>query len=150
VMRRTIPTLDRAMKALIPLVDADSRAFEELRLASALPKESAEEKVARAAAVQAATRLAIEVPLEVIEIADGCWDALVETARHGNVASRSDLEVGAKALEAGIWGASRNVAINLGGLEDAAFKAAAANRAESAVARAATKLQEALTELQRR
>jgi glutamate formiminotransferase / formiminotetrahydrofolate cyclodeaminase len=149
-IRRAIPPLDCALRALLPLIDADSRAFEELRAALGLPRGTAEEKTARAAAIEGATRRAVEVPLEVIRVADECWDALVLTARHGNLASRSDLEVGAKALEAGIWGAARNVAINLDGLGDEAFKSAASRRSETAVARAADKLHEVLGELQRR
>ena len=69
--------------------------------------------------------------------ADRCWEAMVEMAREGNLASRSDLEVGAKALEAGIWGASRNVAINLPGIEDEAFRRATGDEAGRLAARAA-------------
>ncbi len=39
--------------------------------------------------------------------ADAAWEALVEVAKHGNIASKSDVEVGAKALETGIWGLTR-------------------------------------------
>ena len=65
-------------------------------------------------------------------------------ARHGNPASASDVAVGAKALEAGIWGAYRNVLINLQDVEDAAFKAATTQRAEKLVQRAQTKSAEVL------
>jgi glutamate formiminotransferase/formiminotetrahydrofolate cyclodeaminase len=58
-------------------------------------------------------------------------------AAHGNPASRSDLEVGARALETGIWGAFRNVAINLPGIEDEGFRRATAEEAEALAARAA-------------
>jgi len=61
---------------------------------------------------------------------------MAEMAAHGNPASRSDLEVGAKALEAGIWGASRNVAVNLPGIEDEAFRQAAGQEADALAARA--------------
>ena len=79
----------------------------------------------------------MQVPLEVMRTADRCWPAMLEMAEHGNFASRSDLEVGAKALEAGIWGAWRNVAINLPGIEDAAFREATSAEAEALAARAA-------------
>jgi glutamate formiminotransferase/formiminotetrahydrofolate cyclodeaminase len=58
-------------------------------------------------------------------------------AGHGNTASRSDLEVGARALETGIWGAWRNVAINLPGIADASFREATAAEAEALARRAA-------------
>ena len=85
-----------------------------------MPKDTAEEKAARHAAMQDGLKAAVQVPLEVMRTADRCWEAMAEMAAHGNPASRSDLEVGAKALEAGIWGAFRNVAINLPGIEDEA------------------------------
>jgi glutamate formiminotransferase/formiminotetrahydrofolate cyclodeaminase len=45
--------------------------------------------------------------------------------------------VGAKALEAGIWGAFRNVATNLPGIDDEVFRKATAEEAEALAARAA-------------
>jgi glutamate formiminotransferase/formiminotetrahydrofolate cyclodeaminase len=68
-------------------------------------------------------------------------------AVHGNFASRSDLEVGARNLETGIWGASRNVAINLPGLEDEAFRKATWAEVETLTARAAAKRDEVLATL---
>ena len=68
----------------------------------------------------------------------GQFEAMAEMAREGNFASRSDLEVGAKALEAGIWGASRNVAVNLPGIEDEGFRRATGDEAERLAARAAS------------
>ena len=43
-------------------------------------------------------------------------------AKDGNIASKSDLEVGAKSLETGIWGAFKNVEINLPTIEDESYK----------------------------
>ncbi|MFI4941900.1 MAG: glutamate formimidoyltransferase [Burkholderiales bacterium] len=135
-MRRLIPPLDEAMKALLPLVDKDTRAFDAYLAAVSLPKDTEQEKAARHAAMQAGLQAAVQVPLEVMRTADRCWEAMVEMAREGNFASRSDLEVGAKALEAGVWGASRNVAINLPGIEDAAFRSATGQESERLAARA--------------
>jgi glutamate formiminotransferase/formiminotetrahydrofolate cyclodeaminase len=137
VMRRLIPPLHEGMKDLLPLVDRDTRAFDAYLAAVGMPKETPEEKSARHAAMQDGLKAAVRVPLEVMRTADRCWEAMVEMAAHGNPASRSDLEVGAKALEAGIWGAFRNVAINLPGIEDEAFRRATAEEAEALAARAA-------------
>jgi glutamate formiminotransferase/formiminotetrahydrofolate cyclodeaminase len=87
------------------------------------------------------------VPLEVMRLADRCWDAMTEMAVHGSFASRSDLEVGARALETGIWGASRNVVINLPGIEDEGFRRAATSEVEELKARAAAKREEVLATL---
>jgi glutamate formiminotransferase/formiminotetrahydrofolate cyclodeaminase len=137
VMRRLIPPLHEGMKDLLPLIDRDTRAFDAYLAAAGMPKDTAEEKAARRAAVQDGLKAAVQVPLEVMRTADRCWEPMAEMAAHGNPASRSDLEVGAKALEAGIWGAFRNVAINLPGIEDEAFRKATTEEAEALAARAA-------------
>ena len=137
VMRRLIPPLHEGMKDLLPLIDRDTRAFDAYLAAVGMPKDTPDEKAARHAAMQEGLKAAVRVPLEVMQTADRCWEAMREMADHGNPASRSDLEVGAKALEAGIWGAFRNVAINLPGIEDEAFRRATTEKASSLAARAA-------------
>jgi glutamate formiminotransferase/formiminotetrahydrofolate cyclodeaminase len=139
VMRRLIPPLHEGMKGLLPLIDRDTRAFDAYLAAVGMPKGTAGEKAARHAAMQDGLKAAVQVPLEVMRTADRCWEAMTEMAAHGNLASRSDLEVGAKALEAGIWGASRNVAINLPGIDDEAFRRSTTDEAEALAARAALK-----------
>ena len=88
----------------------------------ALPKESAEEKTARSAAIEAATKYAAEVPLKVMETASKSYALLAEMAEKGNPVSISDVGVGALATRACIEGAALNVRINLGQLKDEKFK----------------------------
>ena len=121
IMRAAIPPLDEAMRELIPLIDADTNAFNDYLHAVGMPKDSEEQKSARLAAMDAGMKKAIDVPLTVMRIANRCWPAMLEMARHGNFASRSDLEVGARSLEMGIWGAERNVAINIGSVRDSQY-----------------------------
>jgi len=78
-----------------------------------------EEKQAR---LQEGLQRAIEAPLAVMTLADGAWDAMVQAARYANIASKSDIEVGAKALEAGIWGAYKNIHINMAGITDEDYR----------------------------
>ena len=137
VMRRLIPPLHEAMTALIPLIDRDTRAFDAYLAAVGMPHETDAEKAARHAAMQARIRQAVQVPLEVMRTADRCWEPMLEMAAHGNPASRSDLEVGAKLVEAGIWGASRNVAINLPQVEDEGSRKTILDEAQGLAARAA-------------
>ncbi len=146
-MRRLIPPLDEAMKSLLPMIDRDTRAFDGYMEALGMPKETEREKVTRDRAMQDGLKAAVQVPLDVMRIGDRSWDAMVEMAAHGNIASRSDLEVAAKALEAGVWGASRNVAINLPGIEDEAYRKEAGTESESLAARAAAKRDEVLAVL---
>ena len=107
---------------LLALVDEDTTAFNKVMDAFALPKESAEEKVARSAVVEKATKYAAEIPLRVMETASKSYELLAEMADKGNPASISDVGVGALATRACIDGAELNVRINLGQLKDEKFK----------------------------
>src|SRR5437016_9546174 len=109
---------------LLSLVDEDTAAFNKVMDALALPKESAEEKATRAAAIEQATKYAAEVPLKVMETASKSYELLAEMADKGNPASVSDVGVGALATRACIAGAALNVRINLASLKDEKFKAA--------------------------
>jgi glutamate formiminotransferase/formiminotetrahydrofolate cyclodeaminase len=121
---------DRAVKAqqlkdeLLSLVDEDTAAFNKVMDAFALPKESADEKSARSAAIEQATKHAAEIPMKAMETAFKSYQLLSEMADKGNPASISDVGVGALATRACIEGAAMNVRINLAGLKDEKFKSA--------------------------
>src|ERR1039457_854434 len=107
---------------LLFLVDEDTAAFNKVMDAFALPKESAEEKAARSAAMELANKYAAEIPLRVMETACKSYQLLAEMAEKGNPASISDVGVGVLALRACIDGAALNVRINLAGLKDEKLK----------------------------
>jgi glutamate formiminotransferase/formiminotetrahydrofolate cyclodeaminase len=109
---------------LLFLVDEDTAAFKKVIDAFALPKESAEEKAARSAAIESATKYAAEVPLKVMETASKSYQLLSEMAEQGNPNSISDVGVGALATRACVEGAALNVRINLGQLKAEKFKSA--------------------------
>src|SRR6266508_681667 len=108
---------------LLSLVDEDTTAFNKVMDAFGLPRESADEKTARAAAIEEATKHAAEVPLKVMETASKSYALLAEMAEKANPASISDVGVGALATRACIEGAALNVRINLGQLKDEKFRA---------------------------
>ena len=118
IMRASLPVLGAASRQLSRLVQEDCDAFESILTAGRMERGSAEAAALREEALQAATRRAIESPLQVIRIASGCWEAMVQVARVGNPNALSDLQVGARALESGVWGACRNVEANLPALKD--------------------------------
>jgi glutamate formiminotransferase/formiminotetrahydrofolate cyclodeaminase len=103
---------------LLFLVDEDTAAFNKVMDAFALPKESAEEKAARSAAIQQANKYAAEIPLRVMETSFRSYQLLAEMADKGNPASISDVGVGLLAVRACVAGAAMNVRINLAGLKD--------------------------------
>jgi glutamate formiminotransferase/formiminotetrahydrofolate cyclodeaminase len=106
---------------LLSLVDEDTYAFNKVMDAFGLAKNSPEEKAARTAAIQEATKHAAEVPLKVMETAAKSYELLLEMADNGNPASVSDVGVGALATRACIEGAAMNVRINLSQLKDEKF-----------------------------
>ena len=112
-------------------VDADTAAFSKIMDAFGLPKGTREEKIARRQAVQAATRLATEVPLRVLERTVEVI-GLAETAATGNPNARSDAGVAGLVAQACAEGAWYNVCINLQGLRDADVSAAYRARADVA------------------
>ena len=127
---------------LLSLVDEDTAAFNKVMDAFALPKEAAEEKAARAAAIEQATKYAAEVPLKVMETASKSYDLLAEMAERGNPASVSDVGVGALATRACIEGAALNVRINLAQLKDEKFKGVLEEKVRSVCAHSVAKFKE--------
>src|SRR5881394_1860322 len=107
---------------LLALVDEDTAAFNKVMDAFGLPKGSDEEKKARSAAIESATKYAAEIPLKVMETASKSYELLAEMAEKGNPNSISDVGVGICATRAGIDGAALNVRINLAALKDEKFK----------------------------
>ena len=103
---------------LIRLVDADTDAFNLVMAALALPKTTADEKAARARALEAANRGATEVPFRVMQAAHGTFALLKAMASHGNPASASDAGVGALCARSAVLGAWLNVRTNVAGLKD--------------------------------
>jgi glutamate formiminotransferase/formiminotetrahydrofolate cyclodeaminase len=121
-MRKIILPLHEASNALIPMIDADTNAFNYYVKALGLPKETLEEKEFRDKKMQQGLKKAIEIPLSTMQTADSAWDAMIQVAQYGNIASKSDIEVGVKALQTGIWGAYKNVMINMKDIQDKKYK----------------------------
>lgn len=149
-LRKIIPNLVKTTDDLIPLIDADTNAFSDYMEAMRLPQNTYEEKAIRNQAMEDGMKVAIEVPLKTIKTADRIWDDLIEVAKIGNFSSRSDLEVGARALEVGIWGAYRNVIINLSGISDTNYVEKTKQESESLSIRAKEKMQEILDIIEKR
>jgi glutamate formiminotransferase/formiminotetrahydrofolate cyclodeaminase len=132
----------RLKDELLALVDEDTAAFNKVMDTLALPKESAEEKAARTAAIEQATKYATEIPLKVMETASKSYALLAEMAEKGNPASVSDVGVGALATRACIEGAELNVRINLAQLKDEKFKSSLAQRVGNLCADSVAKFKE--------
>lgn len=141
-MRKLIAPLHENMKKLIPMIDADTNAFNDYMTAMKLPKDTEEQKKLRTGLMQDGLKKAINVPLGVMRTADECWPYMIELAKIGNASSASDLAVGAKSLETGIWGAMKNVEINMGQINDDKYKSAVLKEAGEIMKRAGKNLAE--------
>ena len=149
-MRTLIPPLHEAALALIPMIDADTNAFADYVAALGLPENTDEKSRFREAQLQLGLKKAIEVPLFIMTQGDKAWDAMMGVAKYGNIASRSDLEVGARALEAGIWGAYRTLVNNMDEINDPEYRKKILEKADAVRDRAAENRQKILDILEKR
>ena len=124
------------MAELLALVDEDTAAFNRIMDCFSLPKGTAEEKAARAAALEEATLYAASVPLRTMEASLKALPLALEMARKGNPASASDAGVAALAAVAALRGAALNVRINAAGLIDKTPAAPLLARADAIIAEA--------------
>jgi glutamate formiminotransferase/formiminotetrahydrofolate cyclodeaminase len=115
--------------AFLADVDRDTDAFNQIMSTSRLPKKTEEQQAVRDAAIQEATRLAILVPMGVLERTLEVLELSAVVAERGNVNSLSDAGVSVSVARAAAEGAYENVLINLPGLSDAGEKASLAEKA---------------------
>lgn len=149
-MRTLIAPMHFRMKELIPMIDADTNAFTDYMTAMKMPKKTEEEQKIRKQKMQEGLKKAVNVPLTVMRISDACWDTMIQIAKSGNMSSRSDLEVGAKSLQTGIWGASKNVEINLPQIEDEAYKEQVLQECSELIRRSDASVKKILSTLEKR
>lgn len=107
---------------LLRLVDEDTNAFNLIMNAFGMPKKTDEEKAARSAAIQDATRYATEVPFRTMQKSFEAFEICRAMVEWGNPASVTDGGVGALAARSAVMGAHLNVKINASSLKDEAFK----------------------------
>lgn len=130
---------------LLQLVDEDTAAFNAIMAAFGLPNGTDAEKQARKAAVQSATRGAIETPLAVMVESHESMRVIGKMAEIGMEASVSDAGVAALCALTAVRGAHLNVRINAGSLDDKAVAGKYLARAEEIEAQSMKTEQEILS-----
>jgi formiminotetrahydrofolate cyclodeaminase len=111
-------------------IDRDTSAYDQVVAAYKLPKSadstsdvaSGFGRTDRTQAIQAALRLATEVPLGVARLSTQALELAKVVAEHGYARAASDVGVAVALLRAGFQGARLNVEANLEGLSDAGYQ----------------------------
>lgn len=110
--------LERLGRRLRELIAEDAASFEAVLAAYRLPRETDEQKSARATSIQAAIGVAVSVPLETGERSFEVLTLLREIADSGNPNAISDVAVGSQLAQVAIKAAGYNVTANLGTMSD--------------------------------
>ncbi len=135
-MQAVLAEADALRSRLTALVAEDAQAYEQVRAAYRLPKESAEEQQTRNAAIQAAMQGASLTPLETMRASLAVLRLAEQAATLGNVNAATDGAVGALLAQASLHGAALNVRVNLGGIDDRYFAARSDQEVASLLAEA--------------
>lgn len=122
--------IDSYRKTLEGLIDRDTEAYNLVIAGYKLPKDTEEEREIRKLTIEKNLKLAIETPLEICKISEKTLKSLKIILKYGNKNAITDLGVSAILLYSGIEGGVLNVKINLGGIDDEAFKMETLNQLE--------------------
>ena len=120
-MLDAIDTLGPHVDALIADIDRDSDAYAAVMNAFRMPKDTDEQKSARSAAINQATRNAALVPLQVAQRVADILPYIELVALKGNSNACTDACVAAMCASTAIRGALLNVRINLSSIDDPDF-----------------------------
>jgi formiminotetrahydrofolate cyclodeaminase len=121
---------------LTGMIAEDVTAFDAVMAAYGLPKETDEQKAARAAKIQEALKVATDVPLACCRACRAVIDLAAIAADKGNLNVISDAGVAVLSAYAGLRSAALNVWVNAKGLEDRAFANARLTELEGLLAEA--------------
>ena len=108
---------------LTDLLEEDVKAYTGYSKAAKMPRGTEEEKAERQVVMQAALKVATDVPLAIAEAAVKVMDLCMPAAAKGNKWAVSDAGVAVLMAEAALRSAALNVLINLGSLKDEEFVA---------------------------
>ncbi len=122
-MKELVERVQKIRQQLILDVDRDSEAYNVVFAAFQMPRETDEEKAARSAQIQEATKIAANVPMEVARRVYSLLSDIEEVVSNGNQNAVTDGCVAMMSARNAIIGALFNVRINLTSIKDEQFVA---------------------------
>jgi len=120
-MEQYFERAQRLKTELMQLLQRDTEAFDDASKAFKLPKETGEEKLKRAGAIEAGLKKATEVPLAIMEKAVEVSRLARDVLKSGNEMAISDGAISALFAEAACVGAMINVYINFSWMKDTGY-----------------------------
>jgi glutamate formiminotransferase/formiminotetrahydrofolate cyclodeaminase len=130
-------------------VDRDTAAFDRVMEAMRLPKKTDAEKESREKAMEKAYMEATRVPLGVLEGCVRAAELAQAVVQRGNRNSASDGAVASLAVRTAAEGAYFNILINLPGIRDKAFTAAALEKSKKFRDRVVLQVEETLAQFEK-
>ena len=122
-MKQLVERVQEIRQQLILDVDRDSEAYNVVFAAFQMPKDTDEQKAARSAQIQEATKIAANVPMEVARRVYSLLSDIEEVVSNGNQNAVSDGCVAMMSARNAIIGALFNVRINLTSIKDEQYVA---------------------------
>lgn len=123
LMKKIASIAENYQASFIKDIDADSDAYNKVFDAFKLPKETDEEKAERSNQIQATTKMAAEIPMEVARKAVDIMDIIAQVAEKGNQNAITDACVAMMTARTAALGAVLNVKINLSSIKDIEYVA---------------------------
>jgi len=120
-LKEVLAKSEKLRTTLTGMIADDVEAFDAVMGAYGLPKNTDEEKAARAEKIQAALKVATDVPLACCRVCREVIDLAEIVAHKGNLNVISDAGVAVLSAFAGLRSAALNVYVNAKGLDDRAF-----------------------------
>ena len=147
LMRYISEVAMRQKDTFVADIDRASEAYDGVFACFKMPKATDEEKAARSAAIQEATKHAALVPMQVARNAYELMSIIADVARLGNRNAVTDACVAMMSARSAVLGALMNVRINLGSLKDKEFVAGLQTEADELERLACAKEKELLDEI---